>query len=144
MKAIVSTTRVYHFCAGHRLFRADWSDERNWETFGPCSYPESHGHNYTLEVTVRGVPDADTGWVVPPTVVDHAVEEHVMARFDHRNLNQRLRLEYGAAPTTEILVMELWDNLLEAIAPPAQLYRLKVSETSKNSFEYWGLQDARL
>ena len=140
---VVYLTRIHRFNAGHRLFNPAWDDARNWETFGKCSLPDGHGHNYVLETTVRGTPDPATGWVVPPSMINRAVEEEVMNRLDHRNLNGSLKLEYGCAPTTEVLVLELWDALTKWIEPPAALYRLKVSETDKNTFEYFGPQSGQ-
>lgn len=140
---VACLTRVYRFNAGHRLFHPDRDDEWNWRTFGKCSYPEGHGHNYTLEVTVKGAPDRESGMLVSLDAVDRAVEREIMDAIDHRNLNEALRLEYGPVPTTEVLLLELWDRLEPWIEPPARLHRLKVYETSKNTFEYFGPSPSR-
>ncbi len=134
----VHISRIYHFNAGHRLFRADWSDEKNWEFFGKCSYADGHGHNYTLEVTAVGVPDPDTGWAAPIVELDRAVDQEVMERLDHHNLNEQLPSRYGPAPTTEVLILEVWDALVARIGARFQLHRLRIQETARNTFEYFG------
>lgn len=131
-------TRVYRFCAGHRLFHPARDDEWNQRVFGKCSTPGGHGHNYTLEVTVRGTPDRETGWIIAPQVLDRAVEAVVFDGIDHRNLNDVLGRDFGPAPTTEVLLLELWRSVEPRIAPPARLFRLRLGETAKNSFEYCG------
>jgi 6-pyruvoyltetrahydropterin/6-carboxytetrahydropterin synthase len=137
MKA-VTWTRVFRFCAGHRLFHPDRDDSWNRNVFGKCSTPGGHGHNYELEVSVRGEPDPDTGRVIPPGQLEAVVKAEVMDRLDHRNLNDVLSADYGPAPTTEVLVLELWRALEGKVRTPVKLYRIKVSETAKNSFEYFG------
>ena len=136
--SIVYLTRIYRFNAGHRLYHPQRDDAWNWETYGKCSYPEGHGHNYVLELTVSGPPDPSTGQCVVPEVLDSVVELEVMERLDHRNLNTALELRYGPAPTTEVLLLELWDRLAPHFNPPTRLARLRISETAKNIFEYSG------
>ena len=137
MKA-VTWTQTYRFCAGHRLYNPERDDRWNLAVFGKCSYPGGHGHNYTLELSVRGEPDPETGQVIGRGVLDALVEEEVLRKLDHRSLNDALSRRYGSAPTTEVLVLELWDALEGKVAAPAVLCRIKVSETAKNSFEYYG------
>ena len=144
MSATVQLTRVYRFSAGHRLFHPGRSDDWNWSTFGKCSYAEGHGHNYTLEVSVEGVPDPESGMAISLDIVDRAVEREVMETIDHRNLNEALALEYGPVPTTEVLLLELWDRLEPWIERPARLCRLRIYETSKNTFEYFGPPRSRM
>ncbi len=131
-------TKAYSFNAGHRLFHPERDADWNWETFGKCSYEEGHGHNYVLEVTVEGEIDEASGFVAPMARIDAAVEAEVMRELDHRNLNRRLELRYGPTPTTEVLILELWDRLAPWFDGPARLYRLRVFETEKNAFEYFG------
>lgn len=135
---VVLWTKAYRFAAGHRLFHPGRDGEWNFRVFGKCSYPGGHGHNYTLEVTVRGEPSKETGLVVSEEDLDQAIESEVMAKLDHRNLNDALSLDFGPAPTTEVVVLEIWRALENRIPPPAALHRIKVSETAKNSFEYFG------
>lgn len=131
-------TKAYRFNAGHRLHDPRRDGAWNLRVFGKCSYPGGHGHNYTLEVTVRGSPDPGTGRVAREEDLDAAVEAEVMEKIDHRSLNDVLPSQFGPAPTTEVLLLELWSALEKRVPPPAVLHRLKVSETSKNSFEYFG------
>ena len=138
MRRPVDITRRVSFCAAHRYHNPAWSLEKNREIFGPCNNPFGHGHNYTLEVSVEGVPDRQSGMTISLEAVDKAVDREVMETIDHRNLNDALKLEYGPVPTTEVLLLELWDRLETWIEPPARLHRLKIYETSKNTFEYFG------
>jgi 6-pyruvoyltetrahydropterin/6-carboxytetrahydropterin synthase len=131
----VDLTRLYRFNAGHRLFHPDKSDDWNWRIFGKCSYESGHGHNYGLEVVLRGTPDPETGMVMPIDQLDAIIEEHVIEPIDHRNLNDVLELHDGPAPTTEVLILDLWRRLDGKIPPPARLWKLRVTETEKNSFE---------
>lgn len=133
----VRLTRIYHLCAGHRLYHPGRDDEWNRRVFGKCSHPDGHGHNYRLEVTLEGTPDGETGRVYPVSTLDERVEEAVLQPLDHHNLNSVLDLEDGPAPTTEVLLVEIWKRLAAAIKAPVRLQRLKLSETAKNSFEYW-------
>jgi|SoiMethySBSTD1v2_1073268.scaffolds.fasta_scaffold14909_4 6-pyruvoyltetrahydropterin/6-carboxytetrahydropterin synthase len=135
---LVYLTKAYQFNAGHRLFDPRKDDAWNLQVFGKCSFAGGHGHNYRLEVSVRGEPHPESGLVVPGSVIDEAVQVAVMDRIDHRNLNDVLSNEYGPTPTTEVLILELWRAIAPKIPRPAQLHRLTVSETSKNSFDYFG------
>ncbi|MEX0936065.1 MAG: 6-carboxytetrahydropterin synthase, partial [Gemmatimonadota bacterium] len=83
----VCVTRTLHFSAAHRLHRSDWSDERNADTFGDCSSPNWHGHNYELDVTVEGDIDPETGYVMDLKALKEIVGESVVRDVDHRNLN---------------------------------------------------------
>jgi 6-pyruvoyltetrahydropterin/6-carboxytetrahydropterin synthase len=134
----VTWTKAYRFCAGHRLHWEDRDAAWNSRVFGKCSYPGGHGHNYVVEISIRGEPDPDSGLVVAEAAVDAAVESEIMAKLDHRNLNDALTQDFGPAPTTEVLVLELWRALERHVSPPTELYRILVSETSKNVFEYFG------
>jgi 6-pyruvoyltetrahydropterin/6-carboxytetrahydropterin synthase len=135
---VVYLTRAYSLSAGHRLLDPRLDDDANLQLFGKCSLAGGHGHNYRLEVTVKGTPDPDTGRVASPLGLDQVVEEEVFERLDHRSLNDVLPSEFGPAPTTEVLILELWRSLETRIAPLASLHSLRVSETAKNTFEYFG------
>ena len=135
---LVTWTKTYRFCAGHRLFDPARDERWNRQVFGKCSYPGGHGHNYVLEVSVRGEPDPETGQVIREETVDAMIDEVVMRRLDHRNLNDVLSRDFGPAPTTEVLVLELWRALEGRIPRGRKLHAIRVSETAKNSFEYYG------
>jgi 6-pyruvoyltetrahydropterin/6-carboxytetrahydropterin synthase len=132
---LVYLTRLYRFNAGHRLFHPERDEGWNERVFGKCSTPGGHGHNYALEVTVRGAPDPESGQVCPPGELDRRIEEQVLGPLDHKNLNLVLELRDGPAPTTEVLILELWRRLASRVPPPAALHRLRIVETEKNAVE---------
>ena len=134
-RTVVYLTRVYHFNAGHRLFHPERDAAWNQRIYGKCSNPGGHGHNYRLEVTIRGTPDPDTGWISSISSIDSVVADTVLEPMDHRNLNEVLELDHGPCPTTEVLILEIWERLCGAIPGPASLHRLRISETRKNEFE---------
>ena len=135
---LVRATRRVHFSAAHRLFRADWSDERNAEVFGDCSNPSWHGHNYELEVTVEGPVDAETGFVMDLKRLKGVLEDRVLADVDHRNLNSEVAWLADVNPTTENLVVAIWDRIVHAVPEGVRLAKVVVHETPRNSAEYFG------
>jgi 6-pyruvoyltetrahydropterin/6-carboxytetrahydropterin synthase len=136
--AEVRVTRRVHFCAAHRLGREDWSQEENRRVFGDCSNPNWHGHNYELDVTVAGPIDAGTGYVYDLKLLRDRVEETVLADLDHRNLNLDVPWLSGVNPTTENLVVAIWQRLAGELPPPVRLVRLVLWETPRNYVEYTG------
>ena len=135
---VVRVTRRVHFSAAHRLYRPDWSDERNAEVFGDCANPNWHGHNYDLDVTVSGPVDVDTGFVMDLKVLKELVGQRVLKDVDHRNLNEEVEWMSGVNPTTENLVVAIWDRLVDALPDRVELARLVLHETARNSVEYTG------
>lgn len=123
----ISVTRKARFCAGHRYWRSDWTPEKNRETFGACANENGHGHNYTLDVTVSGPVDPQTGMVFNLTILDRLIQEHVIARIDHRNLNLDVPELAGKIPTTEILADFIW-SALESRLSAGQLEEVRVYE----------------
>jgi 6-pyruvoyltetrahydropterin/6-carboxytetrahydropterin synthase len=136
--ARVRVTRRLHFAAAHQLARPDWSDERNAEVFGLCANPNWHGHNYEIDVTVDGEIDPETGYVLDLKVLRDLVEERVIDDLDHRNLNLDVGWMEGVNPTTENLVVAIWDRLVDAMPDGVELVRLVLYETPRNSVEYTG------
>jgi 6-pyruvoyltetrahydropterin/6-carboxytetrahydropterin synthase len=136
--ATVKVTRRVHFCAAHRLGRPDWSDEENARVFGDCANPNWHGHNYELDVTVAGPIDEETGFVYDLKALRELLEETVLADLDHRNLNLDVVWMQGVNPTTENLVVAIWNQLAGRLPPPASLVRLVLWETPRNYVEYSG------
>jgi len=134
----VSVTRRVHFSAAHRLHRPDWSEEENREVFGDCSNPNWHGHNYEMDVTVEGPIDPETGYVMDLKQLKALVQERVVADVDHRNLNREVDWLDGVNPTTENLVVAIWQRLASALPEPLELKRLVVWETPRNYVEYEG------
>lgn len=135
--SIVTITRLVRFNAAHRVFNPAWSDERNEATFGKCSNPNWHGHNYTLEITVEGSVNPDTGYVIDLGEVKRIAEEELVRHLDHKNLNLDVPFMQGTIPTTENLVLACWRVLAPKLAP-ARLVRLKLWETENHYVEYDG------
>lgn len=138
---VAELSRRYRFSASHRLHIGARSDEANRELFGKCNNPHGHGHNYTLQVSLRGPVHAVTGMVVDLAALDLFVRERVLERFDLANLNQDPAFA-RCVPSTEHLAMTLWDLLLPFAAEraPVTLRRVRVEETSNNAFDYFGPQ----
>jgi len=134
----VRATRRVHFSAAHRLYRPDWSDERNAEVFGDCANPNWHGHNYELDVTVEGPVDPATGYVMDLKILRDVIEAQVVKDMDHRNLNVEVPWLRGVNPTTENLVVAIWDRLAGALPDGVSLTRLVLHETPRNAAEYTG------
>ena len=137
----VRVTRRVHFSAAHRLFRAEWSDERNEEVFGGCANPNWHGHNYELDVTVEGPVDEETGYVMDLKLLRDAVEQHVIDDVDHRNLNLDVPWLAGVIPTTENLVVAIWERIVDELPAGVRLARIVLHETPRNSVEYVGEEE---
>lgn len=135
--ATVYVTRRARFNAAHRLHNPDRSDEWNRATFGKCNNPNGHGHNYTLEVTVAGEPDVDTGYVIDLSVLKRIVHERVIDKVDHRNLNLDVDFMEGVMPSTENFAVAIW-NELEGQLPAGRLHSVRLHETENNSAEYRG------
>ena len=134
----VQVTRRLHFSAAHRLHRADWSDARNQEVFGLCASPNWHGHNYELDVTVEGEVDAETGFVFDLKKLRDLVEGRVVEDLDHRNLNVDVDWMDGIIPTTENLVVAVWNRIAGGLPERVRLSRLVLWETPRNYVEYRG------
>ncbi|HSW28440.1 MAG TPA: 6-carboxytetrahydropterin synthase [Longimicrobiales bacterium] len=135
---IVRATRRVHFCAAHRLFRYDWPGERNAEVFGACANPNWHGHNYEMDVTVEGPVDPETGYVMDLKLLRDALEARVVKDVDHRNLNLEVPWLEGVNPTTENLVVAIWNRMAGSLPKGIRLARLVLHETPRNSVEYTG------
>lgn len=134
----VRVTRRLHFSAAHRLYRPDWSDERNSEVFGDCANPHWHGHNYEVDVTVDGEIDPATGYVMDLKLLRDLVEERVLADVDHRNLNLQVPWLKDVNPTTENLVVAVWKRIEGGLPDGVRLERIVLWETPRNSVEYSG------
>ncbi len=134
----VRITRRVHFCAAHRLYRDDWSEERNREVFRGCANPNWHGHNYELDVTVEGPVDPETGYVMDLKQLRDLVGAEVVTDVDHANLNVDVSWLEGVIPSTENVVVAMWHRLRERMPPEVDLVRLVLWETPRNRAEYSG------
>jgi 6-pyruvoyltetrahydropterin/6-carboxytetrahydropterin synthase len=136
--ARVRVTRRLHFAAAHRLGREEWSAARNEAMFGLCANPNWHGHNYELDVTVEGEIDPETGYVLDLKILRDLVEERVVSEVDHRNLNLDVPWLQGSNPTTENLVVAIWQRIADGLPARVRLARLVLWETPRNYVEYTG------
>jgi 6-pyruvoyltetrahydropterin/6-carboxytetrahydropterin synthase len=134
---IVTVTRRLHFNAAHRVHNPALSDRENTELFGKCNNPNWHGHNYTLDVSVKGEVSGKTGYVVDLSRIKDLVTREVLDKVDHRNLNLEVDFMRGTIPTTENIVVAMW-NVIAPLVAPARLDRLVLHETENNSAEYRG------
>lgn len=134
---MVYLTKVYEFSAAHRLHSHVLTDDENLDIFGKCNNPAGHGHNYVLEVTIKGEVDTRTGLVAGLNHIDDVVEKQVMTRFDYKHLNLDTPEFETLNPTSENFVKVLWD-VLQPNLQPVVLHRLRLRETPKNHFDYYG------
>lgn len=126
-------TRSYEFAASHRLYSPALSEKENVDLFGKCANPAGHGHNYILEVSVSGEPDARTGMIVDLEKLDEKVNALVVDRYDHKNLNVDLPEFQGRMTTSEVVAQEIWRALEGNL--PAKLEKVRLQETARNIFE---------
>lgn len=136
---MIYLTRRERFCAAHRMFRKELSDEENQKVFGKCSNPNWHGHNYTLWVTVKGEPSDEYGFVMNINVLKQIILENIINKIDHKNINLEVDFMKGKIATTESLAIAIWNELLPFVSKTgANLHCVKIEETENNSIEYYG------
>lgn len=135
---MVYLTRVEGFNAAHKLYNEDWTEAKNKEVFGKCANANWHGHNYKLEVTVKGTPDAETGYFINAHELSQIVKKEITEVLDHRNLNVDIDFLIAKQPTSEILVMSIWKKLEPHLEGKCTLHRLKLIETPNIYVEYYG------
>ncbi len=133
----VYVTREVHFNAAHRLHNSSKSVKWNQSVFGRCNSENWHGHNYILQVTVVGAPNPDTGYVIDLSILKQVIQDQVICHLDHKNLNLDVPFLDGIIPSTENLVIAIWNQLFDAL-PSGKLYRIRLFETPRNSAEYYG------
>lgn len=133
----VTVTRRLTFNAAHRVHNPALSDGENRAIFGKCNNPHWHGHNYVLEVSVSGPVDERTGYVMDLGALKRVVEDEVVGKMDHRNLNVEVDFMRGVNPTSENIVVACW-RVLEPKIRPGRLTRLRLIETENNYVEYEG------
>ncbi|MCC5927895.1 MAG: 6-carboxytetrahydropterin synthase [Cyclobacteriaceae bacterium] len=131
----IAVFRKEHFNAAHRLHNPAWSDEKNKEVFGKCNNLHFHGHNYELIVRVTGEVDPDTGYVVDMKILSDIIKDHVLDKFDHKNLNVDTEEFRNLNPTAENIVFVIYNILREKLD---NQYELKITlyETERNFVEY--------
>ncbi|WP_102027426.1 6-carboxytetrahydropterin synthase [Salirhabdus sp. Marseille-P4669] len=132
---MVSLTRKYHFSAAHRLHSNELTQQENVDLFGKCNNPYGHGHNYYLDITIKGDPDPSTGMVVDLGSLDQIVESVVIKKMDHKHLNLDVEEFKELNPTSEVVAKVIFEMLAPKIP---NLYKVGLWETEKNYFEYYG------
>ena len=135
----VYITRKEHFNAAHKLWRPDWSDEKNKEVFGKCSNKNWHGHNYNVFVTVKGIPTEETGFVIDLKDLSQIMKDFIVEPLDHKNLNLDVPFMEGLLASTEILAIKIWEQIEQPISTAGgHLVKIKLEETENNFVEYFG------
>jgi 6-pyruvoyltetrahydropterin/6-carboxytetrahydropterin synthase len=134
---MVYLTRRVTFSAAHRLWSKHLSEVENYKIYDKCANPNGHGHNYELEVTVRGEADPSTGMVLNLTDMKDIINQQVINWVDHKHLNYDIPWLEGVIPTAEMLAMKFWERLEHAF-PPGLLYEVKLQETENNIATYRG------
>lgn len=137
---MVYLTRQEHFNAAHKLFNPAWSKERNEQVFGVCANENWHGHNYDLYVTIKGIPDPDTGFLFDVKSLSKLIKTHVIDHLDHKNLNMDVPFMAGKMCSTENLALAIWHQLAPHLPGPVQLHCVKLYETPRIYVEYFGEQ----
>lgn len=135
MKKRVAVYRKEHFNAAHRLYNKDWSEKENANVFGKCSLPNYHGHNYDLEIKVTGEIDPRTGFVMDMKRLSDLAQQHVLERFDHKNLNLDTVEFREMNPTAENIAIVIFDLLRPHIDGSLDL-QIRLYETPRNFVEY--------
>ena len=131
----VSVYRREHFNAAHRLFNPAWDNVKNDSVFGKCNNPSYHGHNYEMEVKVTGVPDIETGYVIDLKMLSDIINEHVIEKLDHKNLNLDVPEFSKLNPTAENIVILIYKILRDNINNNLDL-QVRLYETPRNFVEY--------
>ena len=135
----VYITRRETFNAAHKLWRPEWSDEKNQEVFGKCSNHNWHGHNFQLFITVKGVPHPETGFVINLKLLSVLIREHIIEALDHKNLNLDVPFLEGMMASTENMAIAIWDILCPLVQEHGgEMAKIKLIETENNFVEYYG------
>ncbi len=133
----IKACRKAHFNAAHRLYRQDWSDEKNFQVFGKCSNPKYHGHNYELIVAVIGEIDPETGYLIDLKILKDYIKTEVEEYMDHKNLNEEVKEFTTLNPTVENIAVVIWNKLRKKIAPKFDI-EVTLYETPRNFVIYKG------
>jgi 6-pyruvoyltetrahydropterin/6-carboxytetrahydropterin synthase len=139
---MIYVCRNEEFCAAHKVYNPEWSQEKNEEVYGKCAFPNWHGHNFKMTVKVKGKPDEKSGYVLDMKLLGKLIKELILEQVDHKNLNEDVPFLRGKLTSCEVLVTEFW----KILAPPvreltggrAELFCITLAETDKNFVEYFG------
>jgi 6-pyruvoyltetrahydropterin/6-carboxytetrahydropterin synthase len=135
----VYITRRETFNSAHKLWKPEWSEEKNDEVFGKCANKNWHGHNFELFVTVKGIPNPDTGFVMNLKTLSAIVREKIVEALDHKNLNLDVPFLQGIMASTENVAIAIWGLIEEDVRlNGGELAKIKLIETENNFVEYYG------
>ena len=134
---MIYITRKEIFSAAHRLNNPEFTEEENAQIYDKCNNYWGHGHNYVIEVTVKGEPDPNTGYLIDLKILKDILDENLISKVDHKHLNHDVNFLEGINPTLENMAIAFWKQLENKI-PAGKLYRIKLWETENNSVEYYG------
>ena len=135
---MVYLTRLEHFNAAHKLYNPAWSREKNEEVFGECANENWHGHNFDLYVTVKGTPDADTGFIIDAKRLSAIIKNEITEKLDHKNLNLDVDFLQGKMCSTENLAVTIWQRLAPRLPEGVELHCIRLFETPRIFVEYFG------
>lgn len=135
---MVYLTRLEHFNAAHKLYNPAWSVEKNEKVFGVCANENWHGHNFELYITIKGNVDAETGFLFDVKNLSKIIQEKVIKKLDHKNLNMDVDFLQGKMCSTEVLAIEIWKQLEGQLPSPVALHCVKLYETPRIYVEYFG------
>lgn len=135
---MVYITRKEHFNAAHKLYNPNWSAEKNEAVFGRCANANWHGHNFELYITVKGVPDPETGFVFDAKKLSTIVQERVIDVLDHRNINVEVPFMRDKLCSIENLAIGIWEQLQNHLPAGVRLHAVKLCETPRIFVEYFG------
>lgn len=138
LQGTVFITRQVHFNAAHRLHNPSKSQKWNEEQYGLCTNPHWHGHNYVMEVTLRGQPDPETGYIMDLGDLKEILQQVILGPCDHHNLNTDVAFLRGINPSTENLTIAFWQQIEPHIPAPARLHCVRLYETPRNFADYYG------
>jgi 6-pyruvoyltetrahydropterin/6-carboxytetrahydropterin synthase len=134
-------SRKEHFNAAHKLYNPAWTKEKNEAIFGPCANENWHGHNFELIVTVKGMPDPETGFVIDLKKLSTLIRKEVVDKLDHKNLNLDVDFMKDRLASCENLIVEIWKILepgIFTICKFGRLHSIRLYETPRNFVEYFG------
>lgn len=135
---MVYITRIEHFNAAHKLYNPNWSKEKNDSVFGKCANTNWHGHNFELHVTIKGRPNAETGFVYDAKKLSKIIREHITEQLDHKNLNVEVAFMKDKLCSIENLVIGIWNELKDVLPENVMLHKLLLRETPTIYVEYFG------
>lgn len=136
---MIHITRRERFCAAHVLRNENWSDKKNLEVFGKCANTNWHGHNFELFVTIKGELNPDTGFVLNLKDLSNLIDDKIIQKLDHKNINLDVDFMKGKMASTEVLAMSIWEELASDIQTMGGiLHCVKLQETENNFVEYYG------